>query len=126
MAVVKNVKAASGGETSPQATNSGLHSFTDSVGRHVTIRRLRGAQRMRFLELLGEATQNPIYMGMATLAAAIAEVNGEEIGFPRSKSQLEAIVERFDDGLLDEVAAHYGEAFPVKSAEEIAEAAKNS
>ena len=81
---------------------------------------------MRFLEVIGAQTENPIYMGLATLAAAIASVNGEDIRFPSSKVQLEALVERFDDGLLDEVAAHYTEAFPSKSAEEIADLAKNS
>lgn len=145
MAKVSNVRSGAGGAGGggdeplfpPQAqpapmlqhhvapTNANQHAFVDSQGRQVVIQRIRGAKRLRFLELVGANSENRSYVGIATLASSVISLNGEAILFPQTKMQLEALVERLDDGLLEEVGDAYGEAFPIKTAEEIEEAAKN-
>lgn len=72
--------------------------FTDALGRTITIRKFSPLMRMRFAEIVGaSAGSNPQYTGVAALAAAVTEIDGEKIAFPTSKRELEAMVQRLDD-----------------------------
>jgi hypothetical protein len=105
--------------------NAGV-TFTDKKGRSITLRQIRGALRMRFIRLVGgDGVENSAYVAYATLAACIASVDGEAVSFPTTQLQLDAIVERFDDGLLEEVGTHYRDAFMSDSENSVEDDAKN-
>lgn len=70
---------------------------TDSLGRHIQIRKLNALQRMRLHEVVGSAAGNMQYMGIAGLAVCVTAIDGESIAFPTTKRELEAIVQRLDD-----------------------------
>lgn len=70
----------------------------DALGRSITVRKFSPLQKMKFAEVIGPAaSQNERYVGFAALAAAVIEIDGEKIGFPASKRELEAMVQRLDE-----------------------------
>jgi len=77
---------------------------TDTGGRVIVVKRLAPLQRMRLLEILGpQLSQNEAYFGQAALAAAVRSIDGEQVPFPSSKRELEALVVRLDDAGFEAV-----------------------
>ena len=126
MAKISHVSAVSAVGASQQIVEDAARPSVckDKKGRNIELRQIKGLLRMKFLKMLGHEHENGAYVAYATLAACIASVNGEALRFPETHLQLEAVVERFDDGLLDEVAEHYRDAF-LKPDQETADEAKN-
>ena len=124
MAKISNVQASELPSQQIIAKAQATTSFTDSKGRQIVLRQIRGSLRMRFLKMLADQHENGAYVAYATLASCVASVDGDPVTFPQTQGQLEALVERFDDGMLDEIGPHYREAF-MQSDDEAEEAAKN-
>jgi hypothetical protein len=67
-------------------------------GRTLTLAKIRGAKRMALLRLLGaDNVRNFAYSGIATMVVAVKAIDGTPQAFPQNVTQLEALVEQFDD-----------------------------
>lgn len=70
----------------------------DSAGHSLKVRRPSAIEKMRILRIVGaEGSDNNRYVGYATLAAAVREIDGVPVAFPFSLVALEATVTRLDE-----------------------------
>ena len=75
------------------------------TGRTFGVRRPNALDRLRLLKALGpKLSENMPYVGMATLAYAVTNVDGIPIPQPVNEAQLEAVIARLGDDGLQAVA----------------------
>lgn len=67
---------------------------SDTLGRLIGVRRLRPAQQMRIAELVD--TERASAMAVFNIAAAVCEIDGQMIPFPRTRPEIDAIMDRLD------------------------------
>jgi len=83
------------------ADAAALHAVTDAVGRRLTLRRLTALDRLRLFKAVGsELAQNEPYLGMAMLAASVADIDGVPVPVPANEILLEGIVQMLGDAGL--------------------------
>jgi hypothetical protein len=95
--------------------------ITDRAGRALSLRRVGVLETLRLYKALGpELSVNEAYMGLATIAASVAVLDGVPMPFPGSEAGVETVLERLgEDGAsavaaaiaptpLDNVVAHAG------------------
>jgi len=98
----------------------------DELGRIIRIRKLNALDRMRLLEAIGSSgAEIPQYVGYAVLAASVIAINGTLESPPRTKKDIEFLVQRLDDAGLNAVAKAYQEHFGVTAEEDDREQIKN-
>jgi hypothetical protein len=99
---------------------------TDTLGRIIRIRKLNALDRMRLLEAIGSSgAEIPQYVGYSVLAASVVAINGALESPPRSKKEIEYLVQRLDDPGLNAVAKAYQEHYGVGGEDDGALAIKN-
>ena len=76
-------------------------SVTDAQGRAIAVRRLGALDRLKMFEVVGpDNSRNEAYLGYAALAFHVTAVDGDPVGRPANRLQLESLVQRLgDDGL---------------------------
>ena len=68
---------------------------TDSTGRRLGLRRVPFLEEFRIVEAVGaERAANQAYMGMLQPLLFIAEIDGDQLDFPRTHAQIEALIQR--------------------------------
>ena len=98
---------------------------TDSLGRNLTVKRLSAIDRLNLFQAAGALAANERWMGLAAIAASVIEIDGDPVPKPVNVGEMKALVGRLDDEGLEAVGKVYEEVFGVRTAEEIAEQAKN-
>jgi hypothetical protein len=100
----------------------------DANGRQITVRRLKTIDRMRLLEMVGaENALNDRYLGYATLAFAVSEIDGDPVPRLTNKIGLEGIVTRLDDVGFEAIGEAVRKNFlpPERTDEEVKDLIKN-
>lgn len=120
MARIKNVSSAGvdGGARSMDqapsqqvvATSLPQHAVTDRRGRNLVIRRPSALQKFMLMDALGSSADNKMLFMHSVLAASVVEIDGEPVQFPRSKTQVQALVQRLDDDGIDAAADVFAKA----------------
>ena len=92
------------GETAETPTTAVVKSaaksmtVVDALGRSITVRKLPPHLKMKFAEVIGpSASKNEAHVNTAVLAVCVTAIDGEQIPFPTSKMQVEALIARLDD-----------------------------
>lgn len=100
-------------EAPAQKTNAAT--VPDARGRKITIRKLGPVERMRLARLVGpEGAKNETYMGYATLAFTVTDIDGEKVFPPLNEREIEVIVGLLDDDGLEAVGNGYIDHFGLK------------
>jgi hypothetical protein len=87
--------------------------ITDSTGRRLSLRRLNALDRLRLFKAAGPAlAQNPLWLGMATLAVSVTALDDVPIPPPVTEAQIETLVSRLGDAGLAAIAHALSPAFP--------------
>lgn len=99
---------------------------TDSLGRSLGIRRITMSVRRRVLKALSaESAEKDKYLGLAMLAAACCEIDGETEHLPTSELQFDALIDRLDDAGIEAIAKCMGEHFGIGKTTDVVDDAKN-
>lgn len=74
----------------------------------------------RIVEVLGASAKNEVYMGMIMPLLWVAEIDGEAVHQPKTKLQVEALIQRIDEIGISAVMEHLqSKAAPVDQGEAI-------
>jgi hypothetical protein len=116
-------------ETPSQEIVSAAHksvTVKDARGRSIEVRKLRFADRMRLVELVGASNaDNDKYLGLAMLTYSVSKIDGQPMGRPATKLALEAIAQELDDDGADAVAKAFTEHFMAAPEADAKDAVKN-
>lgn len=90
---------------------------TDSKGRAIKLRKPPVLAQYRIIEVVGaDAAPNSVYMAMVMPLIFVTEIEGEPSAQPRTKAELEALIQRLDEHGLDAVMKgvneHWGQQNP--------------
>ena len=78
----------------------------DAAGRTLALRRLNALDKLRLFKAAGPVlAQNPLWLGMATLAAAVTSIDGVPVPPPVNEAQVEALVGKLGDQGISAIAA---------------------
>lgn len=89
---------------------------TDSRGRVIKARRLGALDRMNMLKAAGaELAGNGPWIGYATLASMVTDIDDAPQPRPRTVAQIEAAVDRLGDDGLNALAAAAAKALGIKT-----------
>lgn len=81
-------------------------STTDSTGRVLVVRNLTALDTLRLFKAAGPAlSQNEAWLGMASLAFAVSEIDHVPVPTPVSEPQIEGLIERLGEAGLAAIAA---------------------
>jgi len=95
----------------------------DAAGRSLSLRRLNALDKLRLFKAAGPVlAQNPLWLGMATLACAVIEIDGIPIPSAINEAQIEALVGKLGDTGIAAIAKALG---PVPDAPSLADHAGN-
>lgn len=87
------------------AANAAIEA-TDALGRALSLRRLNALDKLRLFKAAGPVlAQNPLWLGMATLASAVASIDGVPVPPPVNEAQIEALVGKLGDVGISAIAA---------------------
>lgn len=90
----------------------------DAQGREISIKRLLPLDRMKMFEIIGAAnSSNEQYIGYAAIAFCVTAIDGDPVMRPRSKAEIEAIIQRLDDDGINAVSEGAREHFIDESAD---------
>jgi hypothetical protein len=107
------------------AKAKGEASVVDSKGRVIKIKKPGVLAQYRLIEVLGQTASNATYMNMVMPLIYVAEIDGEVVFMPKTKREIEALIQRLDEeginAVMDAVHANYG----AQNAEEDKAAIKN-
>ncbi|CAH2603211.1 conserved protein of unknown function [Rhodovastum atsumiense] len=87
---------------------AGWDEYRDAGGRMVVhaARRLGVRERMHFYRgLPAERQANPLWMQLAMAVACIRRVNGEPVPVPEGEREIEAMIGRVGDDIIDRINA---------------------
>lgn len=73
---------------------NGFYYVTDTKGRRIGLRRLDFIEEFRIVETLGKLAENKVYMQMVNPLLLVAEIDGDVVPPPRSKLQVDALIQR--------------------------------
>ena len=78
---------------------------TDKTGRLIIARKLNALDKLRMLKAAGPVlAENQAWLGVAMLAASVAEIDNVPVPMPVTEQQIEALVAKLGDSGLDAVA----------------------
>ena len=70
----------------------------DASGRSLSLHRLNALDKLRLFKAAGPVlAQNPLWLGMATLASAVTEIDGIPVPPAINEAQIEALVGKLGD-----------------------------
>lgn len=96
---------------------------TDTLGRSIGVRKMRMSMRRRMLKVISpEAASRDRYLGLVALAACCAEIDGEEIRFPTTELQFDALIDRLDDAGFEAIQIAMTEHLGIGSVTDLDEA----
>jgi hypothetical protein len=72
-----------------------IERVTDDLGRSIGVKRLKRSEKRKILEMATSDNVNVI--ADMTIAAAVREIDGSPIPFPKTRAELDAITDRLDD-----------------------------
>jgi hypothetical protein len=79
---------------------------TDKAGRVISLRRVGVLETLRLYKALGpELSANAAYMGLASIAAAVAVLDGVPMPFPANEAGVENLLERLGEDGANAVSA---------------------
>ena len=88
---------------------------TDARGRSIGIRKVTTSIRRRVsLAMSSENQTKSLYVGQVFLAAAVCEIDGENVNLPQNDLQFGALIDRLDDDGFEAVSSGYQENFSPK------------
>lgn len=77
---------------------NGTATITDERGRVLTVKKLSSLKKLKLQELIGASAAGiPSYMGTAVAACSVIRIDGQDVPWPATKLQFEAIVDRLDE-----------------------------
>lgn len=79
------------------------HSVQDASGRTLQLRKPGILAQYRLIEALGDAAKNQVYMGMVLPLLFVNAINGDAVPPLRTKSEVEALIQRLDDAGVEAV-----------------------
>jgi hypothetical protein len=84
----------------------------DARGRIITLAKPGVLAQYRIVEVLGDSAANQVYMGMVLPLLFVTAIDGDPIFAPKSKLEVEALIQRLDedgiDAVMKGVTEHYG------------------
>jgi hypothetical protein len=99
---------------------------TDSNGRQITFRRLTVLDTARLMRAVGaEHANNTGFLGLATVAAMVTEIDGVPQPQPRNLVQVDAAIERLGDEGFKAIAEAMGIGTDPDEEADVLAAAKN-
>lgn len=127
MAKVSNVKTSASPAVSATqeliAAAAAEHVVVDSSGRVIKLRKPGILAQYRLIEALGESARNEIYVGMTMPVLFVAQIDEHALPPLRTKTEIEALIQRLDDhgmeAVMGGVKEHFGKADPDAEAESI-------
>ena len=76
----------------------------DAGGRDIGIKKMQALDRLKMFEVIGpENSKNEPYLGYAALAFHVTSIDGEPIGRPANKLQLESLIKQLGDEGMEAV-----------------------
>lgn len=88
----------------------------DANGRVITLKKPGVLAQFKLVEVLGDTSSNQVYMGMVMPLIFVSAIDGDPVQTPRSKLQVEALIQRLDEaGIMavqTKVREHYGQSTP--------------
>lgn len=96
------VKKSSGAVDKPSEeiirSANGTATVKDERGRLITVKKISSLKRLKLQELIGaNAASIPSYVGTATAAVSVIKIDNEDVPWPATKLQFEALVDRLDE-----------------------------
>lgn len=89
---------------------------TDTRGRVFRLKKPGVLAQFRLIEALGETAKNEVYMGMVLPLIFVTAIDDDLVYQPRSKSEVEALIQQIDeDGIaavMTGVQEHFGKSDP--------------
>ncbi|OJY23539.1 hypothetical protein [Pandoraea sp. 64-18] len=79
------------------------HSVQDATGRTLLLRKPGILAQYRLIEALGDSAKNEAYMGMVMPLLFVGAINGDAVPPLRTKSEVEALIQRLDDAGVEAV-----------------------
>ena len=80
-------------------------SVIDADGRRLHLRRMNALDRLRLFKAAGPAlSQNPYWLGMASLACSVVAIDDVPVPAPTNEQQIEGVVSRLGDAGVSAVA----------------------
>ncbi len=83
----------------------------DSRGRVFGIRKPGILAQFRIVDIMGDTAKNEVYMGMLMPIIFCTSIDGEQVPFPNSRREVEALIERVGEDGLATLAAGLQEHF---------------
>ena len=132
MATLSNIRGGGTGAGGPPRTPSQeiiddgnrVVLVTDSLGRQLGVRRVNGSLKRRVYKVLTPESQaKDQYLGMVMLSASCVSIDGEEVRFPTTELQFDALIDRLEDEGFAAISNAYRDNFGAKTDPE--EDAKN-
>jgi hypothetical protein len=94
--VTLNPAPASAAPAAP--TVRGATVVTDALGRKLTLRTLNVLDQVRLLRAIGPAqSSNEPYVNLVTMAAGVADIDGDPIPFPTNERAIDTIIRMVGD-----------------------------
>jgi len=91
---------------------AGEESFVvDSTGRTIKIKKPGVLAQYRLIEALGDSAQNQTYMGMVLPLIYVTAIDDFAVHQPKSKMQVEALIQQLDEAGIEAVMRHVQETF---------------
>lgn len=85
---------------------------TDATGRVIKIKKPGVLAQYRLVEIVGaEAAKNDVYMSMVLPLIFVAEIDDKPLPQPRSKAEVDALIQRLDEDGIAAVMKGVQEAF---------------
>src|SRR5438045_4028165 len=82
--------------------------ITDGRGRRILMRKPGVLAQYRIVEAVGpELASNQTYMAMVNPLLWVGEIDGDPVSVPRSKREVEALIQRLDEDGLEAAMAWY-------------------
>jgi hypothetical protein len=84
---------------------------TDALGRVIKIKKPGVLAQYRLIEALGDSAQNQTYMGMVLPLIYVTAIDDLAVHQPKSKMQVEALIQQLDEAGIEAVMRHVQETF---------------
>ena len=100
--------------------------LTTPAGRAISIQKPGVLSQFRLIEMVGgETAQNQVYMAMALPLFWVVELDGEKVYQPKTKRELEALIQRVEEDGISTVVDGITEHFDSVGDDDVGESAKN-
>jgi hypothetical protein len=81
-------------------------SITDARGRVIKLKKPGVLAQYRLIEALGDAAKNQVYTSMVLPLIYVTEIDGLAVYQPKTKMEIEALIQLLDEDGVDSVSQH--------------------